>query len=92
MSPYVFNAVVNPLLEQLEKLKGYKINDSHSISSLAFADDIILVADDPKKARQLLTHSEHYFRCLGMSIEAHKCASFRLVTTKHSWYVADTNL
>ena len=91
LSPFVFNAILNPLLE-LEEIKGFTIDDSHSISSLAFADDIILVADDPAKAQQLLTHSEHYFWSLGMNVAANKCASFQLVTTKCTWYVEDTNL
>jgi hypothetical protein len=85
LSPYIFNAIINPLLEQLENLGGFTINDSQSISSLAFADDLILVADDHDAAQKLLTHTELYLQSLGMSIAAHKCTSVRVVTTKDSW-------
>jgi hypothetical protein len=56
LSPYIFNAIMNPLLEQLEDLRGYTIGNTHSISSLAFANDIILLADDQDTAQNLLTY------------------------------------
>ena len=65
---------------------------SQSISSLAFADDLILLADNHATAQTLLTHKELYLKKLGMSIAAHKCTSFRVVSTKDSWYISDTNL
>jgi hypothetical protein len=42
----------------LEELRGFTINETHSISSLAFADDLILIADDMEKAQLLLTITE----------------------------------
>jgi hypothetical protein len=83
---------MNPLLEELEDLWGYTIGSTHSISSLAFADDIMLFADDHETAQKLLTHTELYLKNLGMSIAANKCASFQIVKTKDSWHVADTRL
>ena len=38
------------LLELLEELQGYHIDDSHNILKLAFADDLILLADNREKA------------------------------------------
>jgi len=32
-------------LEQLEQMKGYVIDESHNLSALAFADDLILLAN-----------------------------------------------
>jgi hypothetical protein len=92
LSPYVFNAIMNPLLEQLENLRGYTIDDSHSISSLAFADDIILLADDRDTAQNLLTHTETYLQNLGMEIAPNKCISFQIATTRDSWHVTDADL
>jgi hypothetical protein len=78
---------MDPLLEQLEDLRGYTINNSHSISSLAFADDIILLADDRDTAQNLLTHTETYLQNLGMEIAPNKCVPFQIATTKDSWHV-----
>jgi hypothetical protein len=44
LSPFIFNAIMDPLLEQLEETKGYVISESHILSALAFADDLILLA------------------------------------------------
>jgi hypothetical protein len=46
LSLLLFNAILEPLLLRLKKQQGYKINDECSVSSLGFADDIILVARD----------------------------------------------
>jgi hypothetical protein len=92
LSPYIFNAILNPLLEQLEELKGYTINDTQTISTLAFADDIILLADNQEKAQQLLHHTEEYLRSLGMLIAPSKCTALRITTTKDSWYLTNPQL
>jgi hypothetical protein len=43
-------------------LQGYKINNNYHISSLAFADDLILLANDEQKAQQQLHHTELYLK------------------------------
>jgi len=80
------------ILEQLEEMKGYVIDESHSLSALAFADDMILVADAKDKAQNLLHKTESYLNSLGMRIAAEKCASFEIRPTKDSWYIADPDL
>jgi hypothetical protein len=45
LSPFIFNAVMEALL-QSEEAKGYLVNDGVQGSSLAFADDLILVAKE----------------------------------------------
>jgi hypothetical protein len=82
---------MNPLLEQLEELRGYAIDDNQTISSLAFADDLILVADTMDKAQHLLSTTQSYLKNLGMKIAPTKCASFQ-VQTKDSWYISTTDL
>jgi hypothetical protein len=83
---------MNPLLEKLEELQGYTINESQSISTLAFADDQILLADNMSKAQLLLSATENYLNSVGMTIAPHKCASFQIRTTKDSWYISTTDL
>jgi len=60
------------LLEKLEEMKGYVFDESHSLSALAFADDLILLATSKAKARNLLHHTEADLNSLGMSIAAEK--------------------
>jgi hypothetical protein len=92
LSPFIFNAILDPLLEQLEEMKGYVIDESHSLSALAFADDLILLATTKDKAQSLLHHTESYLKNLGMRIAAEKCASFEIRTTKDSWFIANPDL
>jgi hypothetical protein len=89
---YIFNTLVNPLVEQLEAKQGFKLDENHSISCLAFADDLILLADNDVKARQLPGLTESYFSQLGMKIAAEKCASFKITTIKNSWFLSNPNL
>jgi hypothetical protein len=92
LSPFIFNALMDPLLDQLEQMKGYVIDESHSISALAFADDLILLSDTKDKAQKLLNHTESYLNALGMRIAAEKCASFEIKTTKDSWFIRNPDL
>jgi len=60
----------------------------HSISYLAFADDLILVAGNLEIAQQLLTHTELHFKDMGMFIADNKFASLQVTTTRDSWYIS----
>ena len=74
LSLFTFNAIMNPQSEQLEELGGYTIDKTHTISCLAFADNLILEADNHEKDQGSL-HRELYIKILGMTTAAHKCAS-----------------
>jgi len=83
---------MDPLLEQLEQMKGYVIDETHSLSSLAFTNDLILLATTKDKSQRLLHHTESYLNDLGMYIAAEKCASFEIRPTSDSWYIANQDL
>jgi hypothetical protein len=53
-SPFMFKALMEPLILDLERRKGFQINEECFVSSLAFADDIILLAIDDEGAKGLL--------------------------------------
>jgi hypothetical protein len=55
LSPFIFNALMEPLILDLEKRKGFQINSECTVSSVAFADDIILLALGDEEAKSLLT-------------------------------------
>jgi hypothetical protein len=92
MSPLLFTAVLEPLLLALESQPGFTINEDLAVSSLAFADDLVLLAESPDQAGRQLLAVEEYFSGLGMSISATKCAAFHIRPTKDSWVVADPGL
>jgi hypothetical protein len=91
LSPFIFNAVLEPLLLQLEELQGYHLSNRVKVSSFAFADDIILVSSDASDAVILLRRTEEYLVKLGMDISANKSAAFT-VSTRDSWQIRDPNL
>jgi hypothetical protein len=76
--------VLEPLLLQLEEMKGYGINNNTKVSSLAFADDLILVSSE-RESKILFQKTEKYLQGLGMGISAPKCATFSIKATKDSW-------
>jgi hypothetical protein len=92
LSPFIFNAVLEPLLLQLEELRGYDLSNGVKVSSFAFADDIILVSSDASDAANLLRRTEEYLGNLGMDISANKSAAFTIKTTKDSWQLHDPYL
>jgi hypothetical protein len=91
LSPFIFNAVTEPFLLQLEEAKGYQVNDDVQVSSLAFADDLMLVAKETSQAEGLLRKTENYLDGLGMKISENKCTAVGIRATKDSWYLQDTN-
>jgi hypothetical protein len=68
-------------------MKGYVIDESHSLSALAFADDVILLATTKAKVQSLLHNAESYLNKLRMRIASENCASFEIRPTKNSWYI-----
>ena len=46
-------------------MKGYVIDESHSLSALTFADDLIVLATTNDTGQRLLRHIESYLNNLG---------------------------
>lgn len=49
MSPMIFNAVMDELLSALDSLPGVKVGEG-KVTSLAYADDILLIASSVYEA------------------------------------------
>ena len=60
LSPLLLNAVLEPLLLALEGLIGHNINEGCAVSSLAFADDLVLLAETPEQAKNQQLAAEKY--------------------------------
>lgn len=92
ISPLLFNMIMEPLLNKLESLGGVTLADGSQLACLAFADDLILLADNRERARELLETVEEFLDGLGMKISAPKSVAFEIVPTKDSWCVVDPGL
>jgi hypothetical protein len=73
-------------------MQGYQLKSEVKVSSLAFADDIILMASTDSDAEKLLRRTEEYMGDLGMNISAHKLATFGIKSTRDSWRIYDPRL
>lgn len=93
LSPLLFNAIVDPLLEHLDSRrdKGISINGT-MISVLAFADDLILLGRDRRDAEEDLKTVGNYFQTLGMTLSIPKCCAFQIRTARKTWYIEDPRL
>lgn len=92
LSPFISNAVMEPLLLKLESIPGYKINENTKLFCLAFSDDLILTAKRSNVAQELLQVVETFFRDYGLSLSVQKCASFQVVPIKDSFNVHDPKI
>jgi hypothetical protein len=70
LSPFIFKALMVPFILELETQKGFQISEECMVSSLAFADDIILLASDGEEAKRLLNITEQYLDDLSMKVSA----------------------
>lgn len=81
LSLLLFNVCMERLLEGIGgKTEGIKTNEGSRIPILVFADDIVLLGNDKRKAQEQLSMVQDYLKSLGMSISGGKCLAFQLVS------------
>jgi hypothetical protein len=66
LSPQLFNMVVDPVIRDLQT-KGFR-NGGHEIRALAFADDIVWLADSIDGAQDHVDQVGCYMNKLGMTL------------------------
>lgn len=92
LSPLLFNLALEPMIEDIQRNKsGISLND-RSISILAFADDIALIAKDAREAQQQLNAVKSYLQNMDMSLSISKCATFQIVHKNKTWHIRNPNL
>ena len=68
LSPLLINSVTNELLERIEQKKiRFKVGDTF-INFMAFADDLVLIAEEPVDMKILLQIFEKFFDEKGLSV------------------------
>ncbi len=78
LSPLLFNLAVDPLLYALERHgKGFDIKGA-SITSLAFADDLVLLSSSWHGMARNLAILEQFCEATGLKVNPKKCHFFMI--------------
>jgi hypothetical protein len=76
LSPKLFNCIIDELLDELGDEWGIQV-DNTRINSLAFADDLALIAGTKLGMEQLLQKSVRFFETRGLKLNPRKCVTIR---------------
>ncbi|KAK9535973.1 hypothetical protein VZT92_005798 [Zoarces viviparus] len=80
MSPLLFNQALDPLIQKLEREgRGFAI-DGRPLTSMAFADDLVMVSDSWDGMALNIVILETFCQLTGMSVQPSKCHGFFLDT------------
>lgn len=85
VSPILFNLCLEPLLEALNKVHsddGYKIGND-KVKVQAYADDIILIAEDAKSMNSMLETCSRFCKYTKMELEPTKCIIYGYMFDQH---------
>lgn len=87
-SPVLFNLVMDELVCSLNSLQGATIGP-HNISCLAYADDLVLLANDTNQAKRLLKSALGFFNDRNLLLNVAKCTalSTAVVPSRKKTYV-----
>jgi hypothetical protein len=78
ISPLLFIAFVNPLIERLRACTGVRLTDDRIIRGLFFADDICLLAESMEDMERMLAICEEWAQEFGMTFNAGKSEMMQL--------------
>ena len=81
LSPLLFNIVMNELIEEIQAANLGMTVAEELVGVMAFADDLVLLAEDEYTMTKILAICERFFddRCLSLNVK--KCLSLRATTT-----------
>lgn len=92
LSPLIFNICMDRIITKLESMGGLSIMDNHTISCLAFADDLVLLANDRDEASEKVAELSGFLKTRGMSLAPDKCITFGIKRTKDAWVIIDPEI
>ncbi|CAM4585880.1 unnamed protein product [Lepidochelys kempii] len=82
LSPIIFNLAMEPLLRAISKGAGGFNLHGERVSVLAYADDLVLTADDPENLQRMLDATSRVADWMGLRFNAKKCASLHIDGSK----------
>ncbi|CAM4540926.1 unnamed protein product [Lepidochelys kempii] len=82
LSPIIFNLAMEPLLRAISNgADGFNLH-SERVSILAYADDLVLTADDPENLQSILDATSQAADWMGLRFNAKKCVSLHIDGSK----------
>ncbi|CAM5100326.1 unnamed protein product [Natator depressus] len=82
LSPIIFNLAMEPLLQAISKgADGFNLHGER-MSVLAYADDLVLTADDPENLQRMLDATSRVADWKGLRFNAKKCSSLHIDGSK----------
>lgn len=83
LSPFIFNVVIDCLLERLDQEShiGYRLA-GQPVRAMAYADDMILVASTRSGLECLLRETSSFLRGKGLFLNPGKCSTLSLIPNK----------
>lgn len=91
LSPILFNMVMNELLESLSERRGIPLGETN-IPALAYADDMVVLAENARKCRSLLKTVTEFLGERKLQLNISKCSFLTLgvVPSKKKVYLNGT--
>lgn len=92
LSPFLFNAVIDELLCELDKKTGIKVGEQ-SLAAMAYADDLLILANSSEQAKRLLVLCCAFFEKRGLKVNTSKCFSLStdVVPSKKKLFTRSTS-
>lgn len=92
LSPLLFNLVIEPIIDMVQSnSSGIKVEENN-LAAMAFADDMILLAQDRHTAIGQITSVYTELRKRGMALSIEKCFVFQYISRPKTWYIKDPEL
>lgn len=92
LSPLIFNLILEPIIEKVDRMTEGISLGGEKVSILAFADDLLLLAKDRKEATRQSGMIVGFLKELGMHLSIEKSSTVQIVSKGRTWHQADPKL
>lgn len=75
LSCFLFNLVIDSCVKELDSSLGVELNREVRVSHMAFADDVVLLAENSQNLQRLLTAYTEHLNRVGLEVNPRKCAT-----------------
>jgi hypothetical protein len=82
LSPLLFNTVIDEAIDSLPNDIGFKVGNAN-VNCLAFADDMVIVAESPSGLKLLLQTCLQHLNDAGLELNHSKCAALIIKVDTH---------
>ena len=82
MSCFLFNLVIDQCVKKLDESLGVALSDEVRVNHIAFADDVVLLAESPGNLGRLFSRYAEELGKVGLEVNPAKCASVNITVHK----------